>query len=65
MGAQGLCKPLVGVRSPAGPPIRFSSIATNAASSYGAYREFESHLNHQSNPSLAQLESVPVYEAER
>ena len=24
MGAQGLCKPLVGVRSPAGPPFRIT-----------------------------------------
>ena len=39
------------IRFPRPPPYKisiwFSSKATNAASSYGAYREFESHLNHQ------------------
>ena len=34
MGAQGLCKPLVGVRSSAGPPIFY----------YGDYMEFDTWL---------------------
>ena len=65
MVAQGVCNALAGVRFSYGPPsFRFSSIATNAAPSYGAYREFESHLNHH-NRSVAQLENVPSYEVER